>query len=199
MAEEETKLEETPEEEKTVAVESAVDEPKEHKSIWQWLDEHPKTVFITRALIWATLAMVLPFVFIAYRYGLFRDAGAISLSGWGIIAVIIVVVFAFTVVGYIRKGLKDGMVKQCLTGFMKIIVPLVAVLLIVQGIKTDFGLFQTALGVTIACEAVAIPINPFPSWLAKRKKEQNLEEQEGMFEAMWNKFFAKKKENEKDE
>ena len=193
MADEETKLEETPEKENSVA-----EEPKEKKTIWQWLQEHPKTVFATRVLAWTCFAMVLPFVFIAYRYGLFRDNGAISVSGWGIIAIIIVLVFAITVINYIRKGLKPGMLKQCVMGVVKVIIPLVAVLLIVQGIRTDIDLFTKALGVTIACELVAIPLNPFPAWLEKRRKEQNLEEQEGMFEAMWNKFFAKKKENEKE-
>ena len=175
------------------------EEEKQKKTLREWTSEHPKTIFITRFLAWATFACVLPFVFIAYRYGIFKDNNVIALSGWGIIVVIIILVFCLSLFSYIKQGMEDGMVKQCLMGFTKIIIPLMAILLIVQGIRSNIELFEKALGVTIACEFVAIPINPFPSWLAKRKKEKKLEEQESMFGALWDKFFSKKKENDNEQ
>lgn len=173
-------------------------EEKQKKSLTEWLREHPKSVFATRALVWTVFAMVLPFLFIAFRYGIFEKSDTIALSGWGIIGVIIVLVFCLSLFSYIKQGMEDGMFKQCLMGFTKVIIPLLAVLLVVQGIKTNIELFETALGVTIACEFIAIPINPFPEWLAKRKREKNLKEQESVFGALWDKFFAKKKENEEN-
>lgn len=173
-------------------------EEEQKKSVMEWLKEHPKTVFATRALAWAIFAMVLPFTFIAYRYGIFRSNNTIAISGWGFIGIVIVVVFAITLFNYIRKGLEEGMLKQCIMGIVIVIIPLTAILLLVKGIASDIELFEKALGVTIACELVAIPVNPFPEWLEKRRKERNLKEQESMFGALWDKFFAKKKENEEN-
>ena len=169
---------------------------KEKKTVGEWLNEHPKTVFITRAIAWAAFAGVLPFVFIAYRYGIFRDNSAIALSGWGFIGVIIAGVVVLTIFNYLRKGLNEGIVKQCIMGFVTVIVPLLGLLMIVKGIASNIELFEKALGVTIACELVAIPINPFPEWLEKRRQEKNLKEQESIFGALWDKFFNKKKEYE---
>ena len=173
--------------------EEELEEQKEKKTLAGWIEEHPKSVFITRAISWAVFAAGLPFAFIAWRYGIFKDQNSIAISGWGLLGIIILIVFFITLANYIRKGLEPGMFKQCASGFCKVILPLLAVLLIVQGIKSDIELFEKALGVTIVCEIVAIPINPFPEWLAKRQKDLKLEEQEGMFEGLWNKYFDKKK------
>lgn len=167
---------------------------EEKKTFAEWVDEHPKSIFITRAIAWAILAAGLPFAFIAWRYGIFRQQTTIAITGWGIIAIIIVGIFLITLASYVRKGLKPGMFKQMASGFCKVILPLLVLLLIVEGIKNDIALFEKALEVTIVCELVAIPVNPFPAWLYKRKMEMKLDEQEGMFEGLWNKYFEKKRE-----
>lgn len=79
---------------------------KPRKSILEWYREHPKTVFSIRFALWALFAAILPFVFIALRYGIFTNKSQIELSGWGYIAVIIVVVFLITLFKYLYKGLK---------------------------------------------------------------------------------------------
>ena len=190
MAEEEVKKTEPK------AEEVVKEEPKKRKTLREWAEEHPKTTFATRAVTWFTFAAILPFLFIAFRYGIFKSTGTIALSGWGIIAVIIFAAVLIGLLNYLRQGMREGMAKQCIMGFCKIIVPLLMVMVIVEGIKTNIDLFLKALGVTIACELIAIPINPFPAWLEERRKEMNLEEQESVFGALWDKFFAKKKEHE---
>ncbi len=182
-----------------MAEEEKVEVKKEKKSLMVWIAEHPKTTFATRAVAWFTFAAVLPFLFIAFRYGIFKSQGTIALSGWGIIGVIIFAAVLIGLIGYLKQGMKEGMAKQCLVGFCKIIVPLLMVLIIVKGIQSNVELFMKALGVTIACEAIAIPINPFPAWLEARRKEKGLEEQESVFGALWDKFFSKKKEHEDGE
>lgn len=172
---------------------------EDKKTLVEWLTEHPRAVFLTRAFAWAVFAAGLPFAFIAWRYGIFKNQGTIAISGWGMIGIIIVGCFVLALVNYVRQGLRPGFLKQCVGGFCKIVLPLLIVLLIVQGIKDDLALFEKALGVTIVCELVAIPLNPFPEWLEKRRKELHLEEQESMFGALWDKFFSKKEENEKKE
>lgn len=175
------------------------EESKEKRTLVEWINDHPKSTFITRAILWAILAGGLPFAFIAWRYGIFKDSGSIAISGWGIIGIVIAAIFVFVLAGYIRKGLKPGPFKYLANGFCKVVLPLVILLIVVEGVKRDIALFEKALIVTTVCELIAIPVNPFPEWLAKRQSEMKLEEQEGVFEAMWNKFFAKKKEAEKEE
>ena len=161
----------------------------------EWLDSHPKTVFMSRAVAWFIFAGVLPFLFIAFRYGIFKSSGAIALNGWGIIGIVILGAVIITLFKYLREGMEEGLMKQCVLGFCKVILPLLAVLLIVEGIKSNIDLFEKALAVTISCELVAIPINPFPEWLEKRRIEKGLKHQESIFGALWDKFFEKKKEN----
>ena len=177
----------------------AEEEKKEKKTFVEWVQEHPKTVFVTRAISWSLFAGILPFVFIAWRYGIFRSTGAIALNGWGVIGLVILAIFVITLFNYLRQGMKHGFFKQCVVGFAKVIVPLVLVMLVVEGIKSNIELFQQALACTIACELVAIPINPFPEWVEKQKREGRLEEQKGVIEALWDKYFSKKKENEDKE
>ena len=171
---------------------------EEKKTIAEWLNEHPRAVFLTRAAAWAIFAGGLPFAFIAWRYGIFKDQGSIVISGWGILGIVFLAVVFLAIASYVKQGMRPGFFKQCVSGFCKIILPLTALMLIIQGIKNDIQLFENALGVTIVCEIIAIPINPFPEWLEKRKKELKLEEQESFLGACWDTFFNKKKENESE-
>ena len=169
---------------------------KKKKSFKEWYNEHPKTVFGIRVALWITFAGILPFSFIAWRYGIFQPESKIKLSGWGIIGIIIVIVVAITLASYIYKGMKQGIVKQCIGGFFKIILPLVILLLFVREIKSNIKLVEQALGCVILCEAVAIPINPFPSWLEKRRIEQGREQAETLSDIFWETFFRKKKDKD---
>ena len=99
-------------------------EEGEKQTLGEWLDEHPKSVFITRAVTWAILAAGLPFAFIAWRYGIFKEQSKIAISGWGVLALVIIIIFVLTLANYIRKGLKPGIFKQCASGFCKVVLPL---------------------------------------------------------------------------
>lgn len=175
---------------------------KQHtETVWNrfavWCKEHPKAVFAARFSLWAIFAAALPFAFIAYRYGIFSVKSKIEVSGWGIIAIIIMVVFLLTLVSYLYKGLKPGIVKQCVLGIVKVVVPLIILYLIVTGIEKDISAFKQALCCVMICETVAIPLNPFPAWLEKRKQEQGKEKLETVTDALWDKFFEKKEKSGK--
>ena len=161
-----------------------------------WCKAHPKTVFVTRVLLWCAFSAVLPFVFIAWRYGIFSKHSSMKLSGWGIIAVIILIVFAMTLIKYVYKGLKPGFFKQCVGGAVKIILPLTILLLLITSVQNSISYFKQALGCVIICEAIGIPLNPFPAWLEKRRIEKQLSEAETMSDIMWGKFFEQKKKEE---
>lgn len=189
MVEEEVKTEQTEQEQPK-------ESKKEKKSFAEWYSEHPKTVFSIRFVLWATFSAILPFIFIAYRYGIFTKNSKISLSGWGIIGVVILVVFLITLVKYLYEGMKPGLAKQCVGGVCKIVLPLVIVLLLVVEIKNHIQLVEQALGCVILCELVGIPLNPFPEWLERRRVEQGKEKAETLSEIFWDTFFKKKKDNE---
>lgn len=172
-----------------------MEEEQKKKSIIDWCSEHPKTVFATRAVLWAALAGGLPFAFIAWRYDIFTSTPKISLTGWGFIAIALAVAFISTLVRYIYKGLKPGLVKQCIFGLVTIILPLVTVLIVITAIENNIHIFKQALVCVIYCEAAAIPLNPFPAWLAERETEEGKKKAESMSELFWDKFFERKKDD----
>ena len=88
--------------------------------------------------------------------------------------------------------MEAGMLKQCIEGVCKIILPLVIVLLLVIEIQNHISLVRQALGCVILCEVVGIPLNPFPAWLEKRRIEKGEAEVENLSDIFWDKFFKKK-------
>ena len=167
---------------------------KEKRSLVEWGKDHPKTVFTIRFVFWTIFAVILPFAFIAWRYDIFTVESKIRLTGWGFIAVFIVIVFISTLIKYVYKGLKPGLAKQCIFGFVSIILPLVLLYLLITSIEGNIVLFKQALGCTILCETMAIPLNPYPSWLAKRQLENEKEKVNTMSDVFWENFFKNKKD-----
>lgn len=189
MVEEEVKKEQTEQEQPE-------ESKKTKKSFVEWYHEHPKTVFAIRFVLWATFSAILPFIFIAFRYGIFTNNSQISLSGWGIIAIVVIIVFIITLIRYLYEGMNPGLLKQCVGGVCKIVLPLVVLLLLVVEIKNHIQLVEQALGCVIICELVGIPLNPFPEWLERRRIEKGETKAKTLSEIFWDIFFKKKKDNE---
>lgn len=172
------------------------EEKKNKNGLIAWCQNHPKTIFGIRVFLWATCAAILPFAFIAWRYDIFVPTSKTKLTGWGFIAIIIVAIFLISLVKYIYKGLKPGLAKQCIFGFASIILPLLLLYLLIDSIENNIALFKQALGCVILCEAIGIPLNPFPAWIAKRQIENEKFKAETMSDILWNKFFTRKKDEE---
>jgi hypothetical protein len=124
-----------------------------------------KKEFIIRLSAFIILGCIAPFLFIAFRYDLFKKVNEMSLSGWGLIAVVIVFFFARYVLKMIKMGMPYSMFTQCISGALKVILPLLCLYFCVDAIRTSIDLFQQALVFTIICEALAIPVNPLPKWV----------------------------------
>ena len=130
-----------------------------------------KKVFIIRVILWSLFACVIPVVFIGWRYDIFSKASSFSLSGWGLIAVILIVAFVYVVIKYIRAGFVEwSMLKQIINGVVKVIIPLGALMAVVIGIRNSLDVFIQALSIVLVCEVIAIPINPFPEWVWEKSK-----------------------------
>lgn len=130
-----------------------------------------RRIFIARIIAWILLSCVTPVVFIGWRYKLFDKAGSLQLSGWGLIAIIIICVFLYTMVKYIRAGFTEwSMIRQIVDGIVKVILPLAALLAVVIGIRNSLETFIQALSCVLICEVISVPLNPFPEWVWKKSK-----------------------------
>lgn len=144
---------------------------KREKTEEELQKEKEKRIFAIRIALWTLFSCVIPVCFIGWRYDLFRKAGSLQLSGWGLIGVIIVFVFVYVVVKYIRAGFVEwSMVKQIINGVVKVLLPLGAILAIAVSIRNNLDAFIQALSCVLVCEVIAIPINPFPEWVWKKSQ-----------------------------
>lgn len=140
-----------------------MDDEKKETETEKTLDS--KKVFVARLIGFLVFAMVLPIAFIAWRYGIFSNRDGVSLSGWGIIGVVIAVIVVCYVMRQVASVIPYSLFGQCVSGFMKVIVPLLAVYIALGAIKERIEYFEQALAAIMICEAVAIPMNPIPKWV----------------------------------
>lgn len=126
-----------------------------------------KKEFWIRFPIWFALAVAAPVAYILVKYDIFVSTNDKKLSGWGIIAVLFTFAMVMGILSSAKKGLRRGtMMRQCLDGFT-LLLPILAVILILQYLKTRIADFEAFLVFMILCEAVAIPVNPIPKWAAQ--------------------------------
>lgn len=173
-------------------------EEEKKSSLSEWLENHPKTVFWSRFVLWTISACILPFSFIVWRFKLFHKISQIQVGGFGIIAIVIVAFFALTIIKYVKLALsaKYSLIGQVLSGFCKVIIPLVAALLILNSVKENVSALIQALGCVTICEAIAIPINPLPKWAYEAQKNVRVEERKETMDYVLDGFFKRKKEAE---
>lgn len=145
-----------------------MEETKKQKTVEE-TDEQKKerAKFIARAAAWGMFSCILPVIFIGWRYDLFgKKSSSLSLTGWGMFAIVIIAVFVYVLVKYIRAGFPEwSMTRQIISGVVKILLPIGAILALCAGIRVNIDYFIQALGCVLICEAIAIPINPFPEWV----------------------------------
>lgn len=150
-----------------------------------------KKVFIARTILFCIFGCILPFVFIAWRFEIFSNGGShISLTGWGIIGIMIVFFFVLYCLKILKNSIPFSMTYQILSGLIKVILPLLLVYLVVNAIEGSIHQFKQALFVVIGCESVAIVINPFPKYM----HDKGIEKAENLMDMFITKF--KKKDGE---
>lgn len=149
-------------------------------------------IFWTRAIVWSLFSCFIPVAFIGWRYDLFRKAGSLQLSGWGLMAVVIVFAFLYVVVKYIRAGFVEwSMAKQIVNGVVRVILPIGAILAVVISIRNNIDIFIQALSCVLISETIAIPVNPFPEWVWKKTEGRF----EGIVDFVADRFYNKKEES----
>ena len=141
-----------------------------------------KKIFLARLILFTIFACVLPFSFIAWRYHIFTTLNSVSLSGWGIIAIVIALVFIVYVARMLKRGMPYSMLTQCIGGLLKVTLPLIILYVVVNAIKNQSEIFLPALLVVIISETIAIPLNPFPKWL----NDNQIKKEDSYFEKLKN-------------
>ena len=146
---------------------------EEKKTFRQKLDDHPIAVFWSRFVSWTLFSLILPATFIIWRFDLFKKISKIQLGGWSIFLIILAAAFVFTIIKYIHLAFKGhySFIGQCLSGFCKIVLPLLIVLLIVYSVQNTIEMLIQVLSCVTLCEAIAIPINPLPKWAYDMQKD----------------------------
>lgn len=132
-----------------------------------------KKQFIIRFVIYILIGLGLPIGFMAWRFDLFKEKpSTTSVTGWGLVLILIVVVFILKLINGLRKGLKPGsMTKQIVDGIYEVSIPLCLITFIVHLMSGVTEELTQVLIVLTVCETICIPINPIPRW----RFENNIE------------------------
>lgn len=128
--------------------------------------------------LFLVFSLVIPISFIAIRFKLFSTTKQINtITVWAVIAICIL----FLVVSLMIKVYLDGMktryslLKQILQGFVRVILPVAACLILVIFMKRVLieskeamlkgleNMYQVLL-VSLVSESIAIVVNPLPKW-----------------------------------
>ena len=150
-------------------------EMKEKKPI-----DKNKLVFWSRFCLYVLIGYAAPIFFLAWRFELFNKISKIKIGLWELIIVFIILVGFIKLIQYVKKGLPYSLLTQVLNGIAKVIIPLMVCLIIVNAFKNSgdkLNYLVQFLVFLIACETVAIVVNPFPKWI----HDNHLEEQEHQF------------------
>lgn len=139
-----------------------------------------KKQFWIRAFLFITLGGIVPIIYIAYEYGIFKNISASSkISGWGIIAGLFALIFVAVIFKYITKGTDHPYIKQIINLFFKCILPLVALIFILYEVKNmaEYNLdglnkLINVISIMTSCELVAGFINPFPTWVWEKSQQK---------------------------
>lgn len=107
-----------------------------------------------------------PVVYLIVRFNLFQTKTMFQLNLWSVIAIIILGSVLSVIGYYCVAALKTKYYwwKQIVSGFVKVIVPLLIAYAGVSWLADNIKMLQEFLLITLACEAVAIVVNPFPKW-----------------------------------
>lgn len=121
---------------------------------------------------------LLPIGVFAYKFGLFKpdatetdslgnvvSTPSVALNGWGIIACIIVGITAIQILKEVIAAYPNySFAKQCFTGFTRTILPLLICFGVCVFLQGCIQHVTFCLGTFLACQCIAIPLNPLPKW-----------------------------------
>lgn len=127
---------------------------------------------------WLSFSCIIPIVTFSVKFGLFKtnpvvtdslgnvvSDGSAKLNGWGIIACLIVFLTVSSIIKEVIAAYPGySLTKQWLTGFTKVVFPLIIAFVLCLFIKNTMQQLTFCLGTVAVCQFIAIPLNPLPGW-----------------------------------
>lgn len=151
-----------------------------------------KAQFWIRFSIYFLLGLIVPIVFLIWRFKLFNKVSSISIGGWGFVVIVIFVVFCTKMLKAIKKGLPFSMATHIINCIVKVTLPLFMSLMAVYILKDFMTECFQVICVLLICETISSIANPFPQWV----HENNLEEKENQIKTIFSSVLEKKGEKQ---
>lgn len=134
-----------------------------------------KAYFWARFVAWIIFSLVIPILFINYRYGLFKQVSSVSLSGWCLLVGVIFFVFAIILVRYVLHSRKYSYFKQIVKGVVCLILPLGFVIYCLYCARDTIEQLIQVLCICCLSWTIAICVNPMPKWTYEQSKGEQEE------------------------
>lgn len=149
-----------------------------------------KKQFWFRFSAYFVLGLVLPLIFLIWRFKLFGKVSKISIGGWGFIAILLFVIFFIKMLKAIKKGLPFNLTTHIINAVVKVTLPLFLALMTVHLMKDFMTECFQVLCVFLVCETISAIANPLPQWI----HENQLEEKENQLKGIFSSLMEKKGE-----
>lgn len=148
-----------------------------------------KKLFIIRLVIFIALLLVPP-IYLVFRYDLFTKVSKLTFGGWGIMAIILLAIGIFLFLRYLVKGKQYSYWKQVLKAVLYVVVPCFAIYLIIYLSKEYLERLLELIIVFMASYFSALVVNPLPQYTYEKSK--------GEFES-WLNYSLDNREKAKEE
>lgn len=142
-------------------------------------------IFWTRFSFYVFFAWLAPGGFLIWRFNLFNKINSISIGGWGLVFIIFSGAFFIHLMKQVKKGLPYSLGSQILEGYMKVVIPLLIVIFCVYTAQEFIKQLLQFLIVLVICEAIAIPMNPFPKWIHDNHLEESQNKMKKFADIFW--------------
>lgn len=143
-----------------------------------------KTQFWIRFAIYFLLGLVVPIVFLIWRFKLFGKVSTISIGGWGFIAILLFVIFFIKMLKAIKKGLPFTLTTHIVNAVIKVTLPLFLALMTVHLLKDFMTECFQVLCVLLICETISSIANPFPQWVHENQLEETENQMKNVFASL---------------
>ena len=148
-----------------------------------------KKLFLTRLIAFICLLLVPP-VYMIFRYNLFQKVSTISVGGWGILAICLVAIAIFIFLRYLIKGKTYAYWKQILKAILYVLVPCFTFYMILYISKEYMERLMELLIIVMVSYFVAMVVNPLPQYTYEKSR--------GEFES-WVNYALDNREKAKEE
>lgn len=148
-----------------------------------------KKLFIIRLVLFIAFLLVPP-IYLIFRYNLFHKVSKLTFGGWGIMAIILLAIGVFLFLRYLVKGKQYAYWKQVVKAVLYVIVPCFAIYFIIYLSKDYLERLLELIIIFMASYFLALLVNPLPQYTYEKSR--------GEFES-WVNYALDNREKAKEE